>query len=199
MAENIKKINSYLTFNLDKEVFAANVAQVLNILELTKITAVPRAPEYMKGVINLRGSVLPVIDTRIKFGMPATEFTTNTVILVLNVELEGELINIGALVDSVQEVLDVKPHEILPPPSLGVRYRSEFIEGIIKNEDDFVMILNMNRIFSTNDIIDLQEKIQEHETEIFPNMEENHHEQQNPDEQDNDNDELNDDGIDLKL
>jgi purine-binding chemotaxis protein CheW len=151
------KISSFLTFKLGDETFAANVSNVLNILEMTKITKVPKAPDYMKGVINLRGSVLPLIDTRIKFGMSETEITTNTCILVLDINLDGESVHVGALVDSVQEVLEINESEVQPPPSIGNKYRSEFIDGMVKADDEFVMILNMLEILSTEDIIDMKE------------------------------------------
>jgi purine-binding chemotaxis protein CheW len=146
------KINSYLTFKLGEEIFGANVSKVLNILEMTKITKVPKAPNYMKGVINLRGAVLPLIDTRIKFDMPETEYTTNTCILVLDVDLAGESVHVGALVDSVQEVIEIDDHQIQPPPSIGSKYRSEFIEGMAKINDEFIMLLNMDLIFSNNEL-----------------------------------------------
>lgn len=152
-----KKLNSYLTFKLENETFAANVSKVLNILELTKITKVPKAPNYMKGVINLRGSVLPLIDTRVKFGMTDTEFTTNTCILVLDIEMENESVHIGALVDSVQEVIELKDDDITAPPSIGNKYKSEFIDGMARYKEEFVMILNMDYIFSVDDIINMQE------------------------------------------
>jgi purine-binding chemotaxis protein CheW len=145
-------INSYLTFKLGEEIFGANVSKVLNILEMTKITKVPKAPNYMKGVINLRGSVLPLIDTRIKFDMPETEYTTNTCILVLDIDLGGEPVHVGALVDSVQEVIEIDAAQILPPPSIGSKYKSEFIEGMAKINDEFIMLLNMDLIFSNNEL-----------------------------------------------
>jgi len=152
MEKQESKINSYLTFKLENEYFAANVAKVLNILEMTKITKVPKAPEYMKGVINLRGTVLPLIDTRIKFEMSETEFTTNTCILVLEIDVNKETVQVGALVDSVHEVIELDDKQIMPPPSLGNKYKSEFIEGIAKVGDDFVMILDMDLIFSTDEL-----------------------------------------------
>ncbi len=148
--------NSFLTFKLGDETFAANVTKVLNILEMAKITKVPKAPPYMKGVINLRGSVLPLIDTRIKFGMPMTEFTANTCILVLELELKDETVKVGALVDSVQEVLEINDEQVQPPPSIGTKFKSNFIEGMARVGDDFVMILNMELIFSTEDIVNLK-------------------------------------------
>lgn len=150
-------INSYLMFRLGEEFFAINVGNVLNILELTKITKVPHAPVFMKGVINLRGSVLPLIDTRIKFGMTETVYSTNTCILVLELHNENEHIKVGALADSVQEVLEIPEHEIMPPPSLGTRYKSAFIKGMFKMENDFVMILNVNDIFSSDEVVNIQE------------------------------------------
>jgi purine-binding chemotaxis protein CheW len=146
------KIISYLTFKLGDEIFGANVAKVLNILEMTKITKVPKAPPYMKGVINLRGSVLPLIDTRIKFDIGETEYTTNTCILVLEIELAGEVVHVGALVDSVQEVIEIEDAEIQPAPSIGSKYKSEFIEGMAKINDEFIMLLNMDMIFSTTEL-----------------------------------------------
>jgi len=160
-------INSYLTFKLENEYFAANVSKVLNILEMTKITKVPKSPPYMKGVINLRGAVLPLIDTRLKFDMPETEFTTNTCILVLEIEIQGDTIHVGALVDSVHEVIELEKKHILPPPSIGSKYKSEFIEGIAKVDEEFVMILDMDLIFSTDELSMLKDSFTttEHELE----------------------------------
>jgi len=152
------KINSYLSFKLGDEIFASNVRKVLNILEMTKITKVPKSPNYMKGVINLRGTVLPLVDTRIKFEMPETKFTANTCILVLDIELDGETVHIGALVDSVQEVLEIEESQIQPPPSIGNKYKSEFIEGVVKIDDDFIMLLDMDLIFSTDELTSIKEK-----------------------------------------
>ena len=151
-------LTSYLTFKLGDEEFAAHVSKVLNILELTKITEVPKAPNYMTGVINLRGSVLPVIDTRIKFGMTPTEFSASTCIVVMDIDLEGESVHVGALVDSVQAVIEIEPNQIMPPPSLGNKYRSEFIEGVANVNDTFVMILNMDEVFSSEELMDLAGK-----------------------------------------
>lgn len=152
MKDSTAKINSYLTFKLEDEIFGANVSKVLNILEMAKITKVPKAPNYMKGVINLRGAVLPLIDTRIKFDMGETNYTTNTCILVLDIDMAGESVHVGALVDSVQEVIEIDEASIQPPPSIGSKYKSEFIEGMAKINDDFIMLLNMDLIFSTDEL-----------------------------------------------
>ena len=161
-----KSVSSYLTFKIGDEIFAANVIKVLNILELQDITAVPQSPEYMKGVINLRGVVLPVIDSKIKFGMEATEFTNNTCILVLDVNIDDEGVEVGALVDAVLEVLEIEESKIQQPPSIGSKYRTEFLEGMVNFEDKFIMILNMDMVFSTNELVLLQEKATEGANEI---------------------------------
>ncbi len=154
-------LTSYLSFKLGDEVFAANVSKVLNILEMTKITKVPKAPEYMKGVINLRGTVLPLVDTRIKFGLTPTEFTPNTCILVLDIRLEEDTIQVGGLVDAVQEVLEIEPHQILPPPNIGSKYRSEFISGMYKaGEDQFIMILDMDKVFTSEELMSVKDSFQ---------------------------------------
>lgn len=151
---------SYLTFKLGEEEFGAHVSQVLNILEMTRITEVPRTPDYMKGVINLRGMVLPVIDTRIKFGMAETEYTHNTCIVVMDIEMEGDTIHLGAIVDEVLSVVEIEDSQIEPPPSLGNQYQSYFIFGMAKIEDQFVMLLEMKRVFSSDEIAGLAETAQ---------------------------------------
>lgn len=161
--DNLSRINSYLSFKLGDEEFAAHVGKVLNILEMTRITEVPKAPIYMKGVINLRGTVLPVIDTRIKFGMTPTEFTANTCIVVLDIQVDGETIQIGALVDSVQAVLEIEKKNIMPPPSIGSKYKSEFIVGVASIDEKFIMILDMDAVFSVEDVTDLKIKTEENE------------------------------------
>lgn len=165
------KINSYLTFKLGEEEFAAHVGKVLNILEMTKITEVPKSPDYMKGVINLRGSVLPVIDTRIKFGMTPTEYTPNTCIVVMDIDMDGDSIHVGALVDSVQAVLEIDDAQILPPPSIGHKYRSEFIEGVANINETFIMILNMDEVFSSEEVHNLQDTAAENQNLVQDRVE----------------------------
>ncbi len=144
--------NSYLTFKLGEEEFGAHVNSVLNILEMVPITNVPKAPAYMKGIINLRGMVLPVIDTRKKFGMEPTLVTENTCIVVMDLHLNGELIHVGAMVDSVSAVLEIKESQIGPPPSIGSNYKSEFIIGVANVNDKFIMILDLVKVFSQDEV-----------------------------------------------
>lgn len=161
--EDNNDVNTYLSFKLKDEFFATNVSKVLTILEMKAITKVPNSPEYMRGVINLRGNVLPVIDMRIKFGMPATEFTTETCIIVLNVEIDGENVQLGMLVDAVDEVIEITDNEIEESPTIGTKYKNEFIQGMYKLEDGFIMLLNIDLIFKSDDLILTKE---EESTEI---------------------------------
>lgn len=155
---NKYKSNSFLSFTLGEETFAANVAKVLNILEMMKITKVPKSPDYMLGVINLRGSVLPLIDLRIKFGMKQTAFTTKTCILVLEVEIDKDLLKIGALVDSVQEVFEFAPEKIQQAPNIGSKFKSDIIYGVAKISEEFIMLLDMDKIFTTEELINLKHR-----------------------------------------
>ncbi len=139
--------NSYLTFKLGSETFAGHVKNVQNILEYREITKVPDTPAYMKGVINLRGNVLPVVDLKEKLGMVTCEYTSNTCILVLNIFLENEMVYVGALVDHVIQVKEIMSGDILPYPSISNKYKSEIIPGVFKINDEFVMILNLDLIF----------------------------------------------------
>jgi len=159
--DSLSQINSYLSFKLGDDEFAAHVSKVLNILEMIKITPVPRSPEYMKGVVNLRGAVLPIIDTRIKFGMTPTEYTQNTCIVVMDILMEKDTIQLGALVDSVVSVIEIENNQIQPPPSLGSKYKSEFILGVAKVEEHFIMILDMDKVFSSDELIMVMESTDE--------------------------------------
>lgn len=166
MIEGKYKSNSFLTFKLNDETFAANVEKVLNILELTKITKIPKAPEYMVGVINLRGTVLPVVDTKVRFDIGKTEFTNNTCILVMNIDINENKVHIGALVDSVQEVIEIETNRVEPPPSIGDKYKSDFIEGMVRHNDEFIMLLDMDKIFSSDELSILKQTTKEAETQI---------------------------------
>ena len=155
--EDVTAINSYLSFRLGEEVFAIHVAKVHKILEMTVITEVPKAPDYMKGVINLRGSVLPVIDARVKFGMQPGEKTKNTSILVIDAIISGETLMVGMMVDAVQAVLKIEPENLLPPPNLGDKYKSSFITNMTRVKEKFYIILDMDAVFSAADSINIKE------------------------------------------
>ena len=148
----------YLTFKLDEETFALDVAKVREILEESSITKVPQTPNFMRGVINLRGSVVPVIDLRLKFGMSQTEKTVNTCIIVVEIQLDNETIVLGALADSVQEVIEMEPAQIEAAPHIGSRMNSDFIKGMGKHDNRFIMILDIDRVFSCDELVSVTGK-----------------------------------------
>lgn len=147
---------TYLTFSLGKENFALDVEHVEKILEYQPVTEVPKAPEYMLGVFNLRGEVIPLVDTRIKFGMTKTEISTSTCVLVINIESEGESIKLGAMVDMVREVVKYNTNDLMSLPTIGKQSKTEFLNGVIKLNDQFILLLNADKIFSVDEIIELK-------------------------------------------
>lgn len=155
MAEELQA-TQYLTFTLADEVFAVDVARVREILEMPSITKVPQVPDFMRGVINLRGCVVPVIDLRLKFGMQETAQTVNTCIIVVEVAMDGENIVLGALADSVQEVIEMEPSQIEAAPHIGTHLNTEFIQGMGKHNDRFVMILDIDKVFSGSELAAVQ-------------------------------------------
>lgn len=142
----------YLTFKLAEEIFALDITKVREVLDFTSITKVPRTPDFMRGVINLRGSVVPVVDLRLKFGMTQTEKTVNTCIIITEVSVDNETTVLGALADSVQEVMDLEPSQIEPAPKIGMRLKTEFIKGMGKQNDRFIILVDIDKVFSTEEI-----------------------------------------------
>jgi len=150
---SITDTKQYLTFRLGEEIFALDVSHVREILECNTVTKVPKTPEYMTGVINLRGSVVPVLDMRLKFGLSKTEKTVDTCIIVVEVFFEDESAIIGALVDSVQEVFELEPDRIEPAPRIGTLLRTEFIKGMAKRDDRFIILLDTDKVFSSDELV----------------------------------------------
>jgi len=156
----LTKLNSYLSFKLGEETFGVNVGSVLSILKMIRITKIPCAPDYLRGVINLRGEVLPVIDLRLRLGMAGTQMTMGTCILVMELRHKEIEINVGIMVDSVSEVHTIEPNEILAPPFMASKFRTEFIEGMYKDGEGFIMLLEMNNIFNNTELDEINSSIQ---------------------------------------
>lgn len=157
--------SQYLTFMLEKEHFAIDVFKVREILEYTSCTKVPNTAEFVRGVINLRGNIVPVLDLRLKFGLPPTENTVDTCIIIVEIEHNGEITLLGALADSVREVLEINPADIEPPPKLGTKVKNELIHGMCKTEDMIIIILNVNKLFSTAEILEFDQLAGQMETQ----------------------------------
>ena len=144
--------HQYLTFRLDEETFALAIERVREVLDSPKITPIPQAPSFMLGVINLRGRVLPVMDLRRKFGLDRTRRPAGGCIVVTEVDIDGVATMLGALTDSVEEVLDLEPDQIEPPPVLGRLMSSSCIQGMGKHQERFVIILAIDQVFSAEDL-----------------------------------------------
>ena len=149
----------YITFRLGEELFAVNVNQVREVLEVSPITRVPTAPAHMRGVVNVRGKAIPVVDLRLRFGLPRGVDTVGTRIIVLELEMDGEALVLGGIADSVHEVIEIEPGSIDPPPRIAMRWRTEFIQGMGKRGDDFIIILDVNAVFSSEELALVNEAV----------------------------------------
>lgn len=138
----------YITFRLGDELFAINVFQVREVLDLGPITRVPTSPAYLRGVINVRGKAIAVVDLRARFGLPPAADTPNTRILVLELDLDGEACVVGGVADSVHEVVEVDASKLEPPPGIASRWRSETVRGMFHREQDFVQVLDARSAFT---------------------------------------------------
>ena len=144
--------SQHLTFTLGNEVFALDISSVREVLQLTPITKIPRTPDFMCGVINLRGHAVPVINMRQKFGMDQTETTVDTCIIIVEVTFEGEHVIMGGLVDSVREVFEIKPEDMEAAPRMGTSINTEYIKGIGRQDGDFVIVLDIDCLFSSKEL-----------------------------------------------
>jgi purine-binding chemotaxis protein CheW len=142
----------FLTFMLGGEMFAIPILNIKEIIEYGSLTNVPMMPSFIRGVINLRGSVVPVVDIALRFGRSATGVTRRTCIVIIEIESEGEKQDVGVIVDSVSEVLDIPHDEIEPPPTFGARIRADFICGMGKIAGKFVVILNADKVLSIEEM-----------------------------------------------
>ncbi|GFO56828.1 chemotaxis protein CheW [Geomonas sp. Red276] len=141
----------YLTFTLDGELFAMDIVKVREVLDYTGVTRVPRTPDFVLGVINLRGHVVPVVDLRLKFGLPASDRGQSCVIIA-EVTVDNETTVLGALADSVQEVLELSPEQIEPAPRIGCQLDTELILGMGTLDEQLMVILNADKVFSSVEV-----------------------------------------------
>lgn len=162
-AATVEAIEStlYLTFRLEKELLALDVSRVREVLDLCPITRVPRTPEFMRGVINLRGTVIPVMDLRQKFGMSATESTIESRIVVMEIKLEDKESVVGILTESVHDVIEINRNSIDAAPETGTRWRREYIHGIGKHNGHFILLLDIDRVFADNKTLSIAENQKE--------------------------------------
>lgn len=140
----------YLTFMLREEGFAIEISKVREVLDVTTMTRIPRMPEYLSGVINLRGNVVPVMDLGQKLGMGGIEYSKNTCIMIVDLEVDGNQVEMGVLTDSVQMVLDLNPQDIEAVPKMGTNLNTEFIKGMGRQtEEKFLIILDIDKVLAS--------------------------------------------------
>jgi purine-binding chemotaxis protein CheW len=143
----------YLTFYLAGEEYAIGILRIKEIIEYGHVTRVPRMPDWIRGVINLRGSVVPVIDLAVKFGMDETKVTPLCCVIIVELELKGEAMVMGIIAESVSQVVDLAPGDIQTPPAFGTRLRADFLLGMGSLGKKFALILDIDRILSTDELL----------------------------------------------
>ncbi len=147
----------YVSFSLGEELFAVEVTRAREILSLVPVTKVPQTPDFLRGVINLRGQVVPVIDMRLKLGLPSGEQTRDTCVIVMEVLVDDEPLVVGAMADAVREVLELTDDQIEPAPRLGSRLNTEYIRGMGKVDEQFMILLDIDQVFNADDLKNLQD------------------------------------------
>lgn len=158
--ESEDKSLQLLTFLLDNEVYGTDISLIQEVLEYRKVTPVPRTPDFMLGVINLRGQVVPVVDLRRQFDMTVTESTVDTCIVIVEIIVDGEETPMGILADAVKEVIELSFNNVTAPPRIGSRIDTKFISGMGEYEDDFIIILDLSKVFSSEDLHDVLDSVE---------------------------------------
>ena len=149
--------NQYLTFLLNNETYALPIEDIREVLTVPRLTHIPCMPDFMRGVMNLRGAVVPILDLKLKFGMGNTDITTSTVVIVIEISVdcddsENSILRIGLFADSVKKVVTLMPDAVEPPPQFGMQVKTAFIRGMGRLGEDFTVILNIPEILSDDDI-----------------------------------------------
>ncbi|MFP5221231.1 MAG: chemotaxis protein CheW [Acidobacteriota bacterium] len=149
--------NRFLTFTLGRDMFALDICAVREILDMTEITRIPQTPPAVRGVVNVRGAAVPVIDLRLRFGMEEAERTVNTRIVIVEIPNADGVTVLGAIADSVKEVLEMEPDSIAPPPAMGASVKTDFLRGIGKAGGRFILVLDIARVLGSDEVLALGE------------------------------------------
>ena len=145
-----------LTFKLGGQFFAFNINFVREVIEFSKITYIPLAPEYIEGIINLRGSAIPIIDLRKKLKIAKSEITPNTSIVILEIRLNNEIATVGAIVDEVKDVVEIDEESLESAPAIGMKIHPEYVEGITKYNNEFIIVVNIGKVFSFEELDEIK-------------------------------------------
>lgn len=157
--ETIIKTGKYLTFTLENEEYGIGILKAKEIIGMMAITSVPRTPDFVKGVINLRGKVIPVIDLRLKFNMVAIPYTDRTCVIVVEIDSDSETVLIGIVVDSVSEVLSINESEIEDSPAFGTKLETDYILGMAKTDGRVKILLDIDKVLSKDEMVHLEEEV----------------------------------------
>jgi len=156
-----QNLQQYLTFMIGGEEYAVSLLKVKEIIEYDTVTEVPKTPAWIRGVINLRGSVVPVIDLAVKFRQAPSVAGKLTCIVITEVQCEGEMTLMGIMADSVRQVIDLKPQEIEAPPTFGTRVKVDYLLGMARSGKKFCLILDTEKVLSTEDLLELPDSVEE--------------------------------------
>jgi len=146
--------SQYLTFFIADEEYAVSIVRAKEIIQYDTLTKVPKTPQWIRGVINLRGGVVPVVDLAVKFGLPDTAITSSACIVITEVQIEGETTVMGVLADSVSQVIELRADDIEPPPAFGTRINVDYLQGMGKSGKKFVLILDVDKVLSAEELLD---------------------------------------------
>ncbi|QJT09535.1 chemotaxis protein CheW [Oceanidesulfovibrio marinus] len=163
MSNDNGNTQTVLTVTLGQEQYALDIYAVREILDMAEVTRIPKMPAYMRGMVNVRGTAVPVVDLKMKFGMEPIEQTLNTRIVILEIEKDGKVTPMGAMTDSVRDVLVLHEEQIDPPPELGSSVDIDFIKGIARKDDAFIILLDVDKVFAREEITMLRQVREEQE------------------------------------
>lgn len=147
----------FLTFNLKEELFCLPIESIKEIIGVSKITPVPMVPDFIRGIINIRGLVVPVIDLSVRFGWPKSDITKRSCVVIIEIEHEDNVLVLGLIIDSVSEVIEMTPSDIGEAPSFGSKIRTDFISNMLKINDEFVVVLDVHKVLSVDELSMMQE------------------------------------------
>ncbi|MDH5182904.1 MAG: chemotaxis protein CheW [Gammaproteobacteria bacterium] len=160
LVEDVSDEDKYLTFVIGDKTFGVNIEPVKEIIEYERLTRIPMTPGHIRGVVNLRGNVVPIIDLANRLNLSGHEISKRTCLIILQLAAEDETMDLGILVDSVSEVLDIPAEDIEPAPSFGVEVRSDFIDGMAKIKGSFVIILDIQKVLSIQELSQFTDLLQ---------------------------------------
>lgn len=161
--ETEQNVQQYLTFMIGGEEYAVTLLKVKEIIEYDIVTEIPKTPDWVRGVINLRGNVVPVIDLAVKFRLPASVAGKLTCIVITEVECEGQATVMGIMADAVRQVIDLRPQDIEVPPTFGTRVKVDYLLGMARSGKKFCLLLDTEKVLSTEELLDLPDSLEESE------------------------------------